>query len=86
MYLFLFVEDDHQRMCLRALIDVPGRGKVNFFVTHLTLSDAARDRTVAEIWDFVQNITHDMGPDANVPNVLTGNISLSLSLSLSHNI
>eukprot|EP00475_Leptophrys_vorax_P020329 TRINITY_DN277_c0_g1_i5.p2 TRINITY_DN277_c0_g1~~TRINITY_DN277_c0_g1_i5.p2 ORF type:complete len:257 (-),score=67.59 TRINITY_DN277_c0_g1_i5:622-1392(-) len=40
--------DFHQRLCLRVLVQAPA-GPVYFMTTHLTLSEGARDRTLAEI-------------------------------------
>ena len=42
-------QDEHQRACLHAEILVPGWGIVDVFSVHLSLSEAARDRSVAAI-------------------------------------
>lgn len=46
--------DFHQRLLLRALVSTP-KGKVNFFVTHLSLSRSARQRTMEEIGNHVNS-------------------------------
>jgi endonuclease/exonuclease/phosphatase family metal-dependent hydrolase len=62
--------DAHQRICLRALIEVPGCGLINFLVTHLTLSDPARERTVMEIEDWVNELSVN-----GTPAVLVGDFN-----------
>jgi len=44
--------DDHQRICLHAVVDVPNTGMVDVYVTHLSLSVTARERSVQEILEF----------------------------------
>ncbi len=56
-------QDDHQRACLQAAIEVPLCGALNFFVTHLTLSDSARDRTVVEISDWIKALNDETAND-----------------------
>nr|CCA26245.1 conserved hypothetical protein [Albugo laibachii Nc14] len=46
--------DQHQRICLHAVVDVPDWGKVDVYVTHLSLSKASRERSVIQIWKFMQ--------------------------------
>ena len=46
-------QDDHQRLVLHAQIAVPSIGTVHVYGTHLSLSEAARDRTVLELSDFI---------------------------------
>jgi len=48
---FSDAEDEHQRVCLRALINTT-RGPINFFVTHMSLSKSARRRNSIEIVNF----------------------------------
>jgi endonuclease/exonuclease/phosphatase family metal-dependent hydrolase len=45
-------EDDHQRIVLRACIQSPRGAKINFFVTHLSLSLSARRRSAVEVYPF----------------------------------
>ncbi|XP_033119467.1 uncharacterized protein LOC117118849 [Anneissia japonica] len=47
----------HQRICLRAEIDIPYIGQVHVFVTHLSLSAAARLRSVREIWNYMNTMS-----------------------------
>eukprot|EP00937_MAST-01D_sp_MAST-1D-sp2_P004131 g4131.t1 len=47
-------DDVHQRVCLHAVVDVPGWGAVDVFTAHLSLSEPAREKTMLEIWEFVQ--------------------------------
>ncbi|XP_003727301.2 uncharacterized protein LOC100894137 [Strongylocentrotus purpuratus] len=47
-------EDSHQRICLHAEIDHPALGVVHVFVSHLSLSAVARERSVVEIWRYMQ--------------------------------
>ena len=73
-------EDEHQRLVLRALIEMP-IGKVNVFSTHMSLSELARRRNVIEFWDFVnryegaQIILGDFNcePDSETYQFLVGN-------------
>lgn len=46
--------DTHQRLCLRAVIDVPSWGLVDVYVTHLSLSERSREQTMKEIWHFMK--------------------------------
>jgi len=79
-------QDEHQRICLRALINTTS-GPLNFFVTHMSLSEVARRRNVVEIWDFVskynekipQVLVGDLNeePDSNTLDFLLGKIELS---------
>lgn len=56
---------EHQRVCLRARIRPPGSCcPLDFLVTHLTLSDPARDRAVVEIAEWV----HAFDDDLNSPS------------------
>ncbi|XP_002739715.1 uncharacterized protein LOC100369100 [Saccoglossus kowalevskii] len=49
--------DFHQRICIHAEIEFPVFGMIHVFNTHLSLSEDARDRTVVEIWEFMQKFT-----------------------------
>lgn len=51
-------DDGHQRLCLHAVVAVPGGHLVDVYVTHLSLSERARNRTAVEIWDFIQATRH----------------------------
>ncbi|XP_038070934.1 uncharacterized protein LOC119739884 [Patiria miniata] len=48
-------DDDkqHQRVCLHAEIETPSNGRIHVFLTHLSLSEAARERSVVEIWNHM---------------------------------
>ncbi|XP_022098228.1 uncharacterized protein LOC110983346 [Acanthaster planci] len=46
-------DQQHQRICLHAEIKTPSVGRVHIFVTHLSLSEAARERSVLEIWNHM---------------------------------
>ncbi len=53
--------DFHQRLCLRAQLAVPGFGRTesaDIFVTHLSLSQEARARTLPEIRRYVAQHAH----------------------------
>mmetsp|Transcript_5265 Transcript_5265/g.7751 ORF Transcript_5265/g.7751 Transcript_5265/m.7751 type:complete len:459 (+) Transcript_5265:40-1416(+) len=58
--------DFHQRLCLRALVSTP-IGKVNFFVTHLSLSEKARERTMEEVAEYVNSFPE--------PSVIVGDFN-----------
>ncbi|XP_064600572.1 uncharacterized protein LOC135466802 isoform X2 [Liolophura sinensis] len=45
--------DGHQRICLHAEIAVPSFGKVHVFVSHLSLSDSARQKSVVQIREYM---------------------------------
>ncbi|XP_071793410.1 uncharacterized protein [Asterias amurensis] len=60
-------DSSHQRICLHAAVDTPYLGIVHVFVTHLSLSKAARDRSVVEIWKFMSRF--------NGPAVLLGDLN-----------
>ncbi|PIK49474.1 hypothetical protein BSL78_13667 [Apostichopus japonicus] len=47
-------EDRHQRICLHAEIETPRIKNLHVFVTHLALSQTARERSVVEIWNFME--------------------------------
>lgn len=51
--------DDHQRLCMHALVDAPLEegGPVDVYVVHLALSEPARERAVLEIWEYVRRGT-----------------------------
>ncbi|KAL3863262.1 hypothetical protein ACJMK2_005027 [Sinanodonta woodiana] len=58
-FIFLFRNksnsaDSHQRICLHAEIMIPQFGKVHLFVTHLSLSHEARERSVIQIWQYMK--------------------------------
>ena len=44
-------------LCLSALnvAQLPGGVVVDVYTTHLSLSERARERTVVEVWDFIQD-------------------------------
>ncbi|XP_077992074.1 uncharacterized protein LOC144446195 [Glandiceps talaboti] len=50
-------DDFHQRICLHAEVEIPVFGKLHVFVTHLSLSEKARDRSVVEIWEFMSQFS-----------------------------
>ncbi|XP_019646331.1 PREDICTED: uncharacterized protein LOC109486861 [Branchiostoma belcheri] len=60
-------EDFHQRICLHAEIETPYLGLVHLFVTHLSLSEPAQDRSVVQIWEFMQRFSG--------PAVLVGDLN-----------
>jgi len=62
------VDKRHQRIVLRALIDLPV-GQFNFFNTHLSLSDKDRKRTIIEVVDFLENFK------SNLPKVIAGDFN-----------
>jgi len=48
-------DNQHQRQCLRARVQVPGPwGAVELFTTHLSLSERARNASVAAMWDYLR--------------------------------
>lgn len=47
--------DSHQRLCLHAAVDVPGWGLVDVYVTHLSLSERSREKTMVEIWKYMRS-------------------------------
>jgi endonuclease/exonuclease/phosphatase family metal-dependent hydrolase len=61
----------HQRIVLRAVIDLPV-GQFNFFNTHLSLSDKARKRVIIEVVDFLENF------ESNLPKVIVGDFNATL--------
>lgn len=46
--------DSHQRLCLHAVVDVPGWGLIDVYVTHLSLSERSREKTMVEIWNYMR--------------------------------
>lgn len=46
--------DAHQRLCLHTVVAVPGWGHVDVYVTHLSLSERAREQSMVEVWKFMQ--------------------------------
>ncbi|GFS06061.1 endonuclease/exonuclease/phosphatase [Elysia marginata] len=63
-YLLLFRNrlnsaDQHQRICLHAVIHVPYIGRIHVFNTHLSLSHEAREESVAQIIEFIREIGED---------------------------
>lgn len=78
--------DVHQRACLRALIQTPCGRKVNVFVMHLTLSDAARTRSMNELRQWMSQFEkpHFIMTDFNAQSdseamkVLLGDKTLSM--------
>ena len=68
IYYFCFcLFGQHQRICLRVDVATPG-GLLQVFVTHLSLSEAARDRSVNEIWTFMRQ-------SGSGPQVLLGDLN-----------
>lgn len=59
--------DTHQRVCLRVTVATPA-GPMQIFVTHLSLSEEARDRSVVEIWRFMQRTPE-------LPQILVGDLN-----------
>ncbi|TYZ66268.1 hypothetical protein PybrP1_005419 [[Pythium] brassicae (nom. inval.)] len=60
--------DAHQRLCLHAVVDVPGWGRVDVYVAHLSLSERAREQSMVEIWRFMragQGVTQVLLGDLN---------------------
>ncbi|ESO95144.1 hypothetical protein LOTGIDRAFT_232223 [Lottia gigantea] len=49
--------DRHQRICLHVEINIPGVGSVHVFNTHLSLSHEARERSVKQIWSYINTFT-----------------------------
>eukprot|EP00117_Sycon_ciliatum_P047877 scpid57490/ scgid0890/ len=47
-------QDVHQRILLHAQISTPQVGLVHLFVTHLSLSEVARNRSVVRIWQYMK--------------------------------
>jgi len=78
--------DVHQRSCLRALIQTPCGRKINVFVMHLTLSDAARTRSMNELRQWMSGFEkpHFIMTDFNAQSdseamkVLLGDQNLSM--------
>ena len=55
-------DSQHQRACLHALVDVTRLGTtVDVFATHLSLSKDARERSVVEIWHFLDTNSSSAG-------------------------
>lgn len=48
-------DNQHQRQCLHAVVQVPLVGDVDVYVTHLSLSEPARDASVQAIWRFIRD-------------------------------
>ena len=75
-------QDEHQRVVLHACVQLPDGTLVDVYTTHLSLSERARDRTVPELWQFVQQsrrghvqvVTGDMNaePDTQAIQFLQG--------------
>jgi len=76
-------EDGHQRICLRAMINTSA-GPINFFSTHMSLSDSARRRNALEMLEFMNNFTlpqiivgdFNDNPEGDLVQFLVGKISL----------
>ncbi|KAJ0403078.1 hypothetical protein P43SY_009145 [Pythium insidiosum] len=60
--------DAHQRLCLHAVIDYPGWGLIDVYVTHLSLSEESREQTMLDIW-------HYMRAGKGVTQVLLGDLN-----------
>ncbi|XP_070539900.1 uncharacterized protein [Ptychodera flava] len=50
-------DDFHQRILLHAEVEIPVFGRVHVFLTHLSLSEEARDRSVTVIWEYMQRFS-----------------------------
>ncbi|XP_072177383.1 uncharacterized protein [Diadema setosum] len=50
-------DSGHQRICLHAEIEHSFLGIVHVFVSHLSLSRVARERSVVEIWRYMQHFS-----------------------------
>jgi hypothetical protein len=67
--------DTHQRLCLHAVIQLPSRALVDVYTVHLSLSEAARNRTVPEVLAFIKSsaagqhvvLTGDMNAEPHEP-------------------
>mmetsp|Transcript_22682 Transcript_22682/g.29672 ORF Transcript_22682/g.29672 Transcript_22682/m.29672 type:complete len:223 (+) Transcript_22682:3-671(+) len=46
--------DDHQRICLHAEVNATGIGLIDVYVTHLSLSERARERSVQELMAYAR--------------------------------
>jgi endonuclease/exonuclease/phosphatase family metal-dependent hydrolase len=66
--------DFHQRICLQASIALSAERTVNVFVTHLSLSQEARLRTLPEIQQFVDSFPKQ-------PAVLMGDFNGEVAIS-----
>eukprot|EP01119_Soliformovum_irregulare_P010023 TRINITY_DN2426_c0_g1_i3.p1 TRINITY_DN2426_c0_g1~~TRINITY_DN2426_c0_g1_i3.p1 ORF type:complete len:440 (+),score=107.61 TRINITY_DN2426_c0_g1_i3:50-1321(+) len=53
-------EDEHQRLCLRALVETP-IGKINYFTSHFSLSENARLRNLVEFVEFSDRFSMPQG-------------------------
>ncbi|MDP2435317.1 MAG: endonuclease/exonuclease/phosphatase family protein, partial [archaeon] len=62
-------QDEHQRLLQAVTVQTP-HGPVQLFNTHLTLSQKARLRSAAEIWDFVSRLSVP-----GVPQLLMGDFN-----------
>eukprot|EP00946_MAST-07B_sp_MAST-7B-sp1_P001999 g1999.t1 len=68
-------DNQHQRQCLRARVQIPGPwGAVELFTTHLSLSERARNASVKSMWNFVKSSSTDAGlqhdgKDGNAPTL-----------------
>jgi len=71
---FSDIGDEHQRVCLSAVVDTPG-GYVSVASTHLSLSDTARKRNIVEVYDLINTLPY--------PRILLGDFNENFqSLSL----
>lgn len=61
----------HPRSVLRAEVET-AEGRVNFFVTHLSLSYQARNRSAIEFWEFASRLSRD---DTSVPQIVVGDFN-----------
>lgn len=61
-----YLERDAQRVVLCAMLDVEGGARVDVFVTHLSLSQRARARTVKELMAFTSRERHRSHSDGAV--------------------
>lgn len=46
--------DSHQRLCLHSVVDHPTWGQIDVYVTHLSLSEWNREKTMVEIWEYMK--------------------------------
>eukprot|EP00040_Diaphanoeca_grandis_P029661 m.174079 g.174079 ORF g.174079 m.174079 type:complete len:576 (+) comp31752_c0_seq2:923-2650(+) len=63
--------DEHQRLCLHVVVDVPQWGLVDVFSVHLSLLEEARDKSVVELWNFITNKSISIG----VTQILMGDMN-----------
>jgi len=57
------------RKCLNALIEIPGLGKINFFVTHFGLDDHEQCTQASNLWRFLNTFPKD------IPKIVVGDMN-----------